>query len=104
MAEIFAGITTKAQRAVRDATGLILAIIGAGSAASVCEVIRSWFPEQTKTLSDETLAAIVSFIIFNWGDRIHERLSAFGFGMLLDSVGALIGGYVADLIKGLAKK
>jgi len=102
MSEILGGIVEKAK--LKDSIDFILAIVGAGSAGAVVETIRSWLPSQTQGMSDETLAAVVSFLIFYFGDRIHERLRPFGFGMFLDSVGAWVGGYTKSFWDMLKKK
>jgi hypothetical protein len=102
MAEIFGGIVEKAR--LRDSIDLILAIAGAGSSGALVDVVRSWLPEQTKGMTDETLAAVASFLIFYFGGRIHPRLTPFGFGAFLASVGAWAGGYLSGLWEMLKKK
>jgi hypothetical protein len=102
MSEILGGIVDKAK--LKDSIDFILAVVGAGSAGALVDTIRSWLPEQTKGMTDETLAAVASFLIFYFGDRIHKRLTPFGFGMLLDSVGAWVGGYTKSFWDMLKKK
>lgn len=104
MAEILGGIVAKARAAMTDGIDLLLAVIGAGASASVVEVVRSWFPEQTEGLTDETLAAAIGFALFYFGDRIHPRLVPFGFGVFLSSVGAWSSEWVAGIISMLKKK
>ena len=104
MSEILAGIVEKAKAAMTDGTDLILAIVGAGSSMAVLEVVRSWFPEQLEGVEDETLAAGIGFALFYFGDRIHPRLVAFGFGMFLASVGAWSAEFVEGFLLMLKKK
>ena len=104
MAEVLGGIVAKARSALTDGIDFVLAIIGSGASASVVEVVKSWFPEQTEGISDETLAAVVSFLIFYFGDRIHRRLTPFGLGMFLASVGAWSAEYTASIFEMFKKK
>ena len=104
MSEILAGIVEKARTAMTDGTDLILAIVGAGSSAAVLEVVKSWFPEQTEGIADETLAAGIGFALFYWGDRIHPKIVPFGFGMFLASVGAWSSEFVESFVLMLKKK
>jgi hypothetical protein len=55
-------------------------------------------------MTDETLAAVASFLIFYFGGRIHSRLTAFGFGAFLSSVGAWVGAYLSGFWSMLQKK
>jgi len=103
MSSIVSGITGKASNAVNTPSKLLVAIIGAGASASVVEVIKSWFPEQTAQLGDETIAAAVGFALFYFGDRIHPLVQSFGFGMFFSSVGAWSAGLVEQVI-GMFKK
>ena len=103
MAEVLKGVVDKAREAMKDGTDLVLAIIGAGSATAVLEVVRSWFPEQTEAIADETLAAGIGFALFYWGDRIHPRLVPFGFGVFLAAIGAWSSEWVAGIILMLKK-
>ena len=103
MAEVLGGLVSKARDAIRDEFDLLLAILGAGAPAAVVEAVRSWFPEQTEGIGDETLAAIIGFVIWYFGGRIHPRLVPFGFGMFLASVGAWSEGLVSQLL-GMLKK
>jgi len=104
MAEVLSGITEKAMRAVSDTSGLVVTMLGAGASASVASLIKSWFPEQTKTIADETLAAIAGFVMFYWGDRIHPLVSSFGFGVLIASVGSWSSEFVSGILAGFQKK
>ena len=104
MSEILAGVVTKSRAALTDGTDLLLVIAGAGSSAALVEVIRSWIPEQTEGMADETVVAIAGFIMFYYGNRIHERLTAFGFGVFIAGVGAWSSEWVAGIIGMLAKK
>ena len=99
---ILEGLIEKAK--VVDTTDLALAVVGAGASASVMEVVRSWLPEQTEDLSDEAVAAIASFLLFYYGDRLNPRVTSFGFGAFLSSVGAWTSGYTAGLFEMLKKK
>lgn len=98
MAEILGGITAKARGALTDGMDLVLAIMGSGAVATLVEIVKSWFPEQTSGMTDETIAALVSFVIFYWGDRIHKRLVPFGLGAFLSAVGAWSSEWIAGLL------
>ena len=100
---MLAGLTTKAQGAMSDMTGLILVIAGEGAGASIAEIVKSWFPDQTANLSDETLIAIVGFALFYFGDRIHKRLTSFGLGLFLSGVGAFTSSFIGGFL-GMLKK
>jgi len=104
MAEIVGGITGKAQRAVRDTTGLVCVILGEAAAKAVVDVVKSWAPDFAKNLTDEALASIVGFVMFYFGDKIHDRLSAFGLGVFLSGVGAYASGWVAPLMEMFKRK
>lgn len=104
MAEILGGIVAKARSALTDGIDFVLAIVGAGASASIVEIIKSWFPEQTAGMSDETIAAVASFLIFYFGDRIHRRLVPFGLGAFLASTGAWSSAYTASFFEMLKKK
>ena len=104
MAEVLGGIVAKTREALTDGIDLLLAIAGAGGSAAIVEVVRSWFPEQTEGLTDETLGAVIGFVLFYWGDRIHRRLVPFGLGVFLSSVGAFTSEWVASVIAMLKKK
>lgn len=88
MPEIMTGIVEKAVLAVSSTSNIVAAILGAGSGAAVAALLKKWFPEQTATIADETLATIVGFLMFYFGDRIHPLVSSFGFGILMASAGA----------------
>lgn len=103
MSEMLSGIVEKAQASVKDETDLIAAIAGAGGAAAIVEVVRSWFPSQTEGMADETVAAIGGFLLFYYGDRVHELLVPFGFGAFLSGVGAWSSEWVEGLILSLKK-
>jgi len=98
------GITDKASRSISDLTGFVLVVAGAGSGAAIVEVIKSWLPEQTAGLADEAIAAAVGFALFYFGDRIHPRLTSFGLGILISSVGAMTSSFTAGIIAMLTKK
>ena len=102
--EILAGIVTKARDAISDTKGLVLAIAGAGASAALVEIVRSWLPEQTEGMADETLAAAIGFLMFYFGDRLHPLLVPFGFGAFLASVGAWSSEWIAGIILMLKKK
>lgn len=104
MSEILAGIVEKAKAAITDGTDLILVVVGAGAPMALIGVIRSWAPEQTEGIADETLAAGVGFALFYFGDRIHKRLVPFGLGLFLASVGAWTSEFTEGLIGMLTKK
>lgn len=100
---MLAGLVEKFRTAITDGTDVILAVVGAGSGAALAEVVKSWFPEQTEEMTDETIALVAGFAIFYWGDRVHARLPAFGFGIFLAAVGAWTSEYVAGIILMLKK-
>ena len=104
MAAILGGIIDKARGAITDSIDFVLAVVGAGASASLVEIVRSWFPKQTEGMSDETVAAIASFLIFYFGDRIHRRLVPFGYGAFLSSVGAWSSQYTKDIFEMFKKK
>ena len=100
---ILAGFVDKIRTAITDTTDFALAVAGAGSGAALAEVVKSWFPEQTAEMADETIAMIAGFLLFYWGDRIHPRLQAFGLGVFLAAVGAWSSEFVAGFILMLKK-
>lgn len=104
MSEILGGIVAKAREAVKDGTGFALTVVGAGISASLAEIVRSWLPEQTKGVSDETVASVASFLLFYYGDKIHPRLVPIGFGAFMDSIGAWSSAYTKGIIDMLKKK
>ena len=104
MAEVLGGIVSKARAAITDGIDLLLVIVGAGSSATLVDIVKSWFPEQTSGISDETLAAVISFLIFYFGDRIHRRLVPFGLGAFIASTGAWASAYVSDFLEMFKKK
>jgi uncharacterized protein (DUF697 family) len=101
---VLEGIVTKVRESVRDFWDFVLVVVGNASASAIVETIRSWLPEQTKGLTDEALAAIVGFLMFYFGDKLHRRLVPFGFGVFLAGVGALASGYVSGLFEMFKKK
>lgn len=103
MAEMFAGIVDKARDCFKDSTGFVLVIAGNAATTAIVEAVRTWAPEWTEGVADETIAAVVGFIVFNWGDRIHERLTPFGFGMFIAGTGAWASAWVAPLFAMLKK-
>lgn len=104
MAEVLGDIMGKARAALTDTFDLILVIAGAGASLTIAEIIKSWFPEQTKDVKDETLAAAAGFAMFYFGNRIHPRLVPFGLGVLLASAGAWISEWVSGALSALKKK
>ena len=104
MSEVLGGVISKIREAVTDSIDLVLLVAGAGASGAVVEVVRSWLPEQTEGMADETIAAVVGFILFYWGDRISRRLVPFGLGVFLAGVGAWSSEYVSGIISMLAKK
>jgi len=101
---ILGGIISKVKAAVSDSIDLVMLIVGAGASGAITEVVKSWLPEQTAGMEDETIAAVVGFILFYWGDRIHKRLVPFGLGVFLSGVGAWSSSYVEGIISMLKKK
>lgn len=98
-----AGIMAKARDALADSFDLVLVIIGAGATAALVEVLKSWFPEQTATIADETIAAAAGFLLFYFGDKIHRRVAPFGLGAFLAGVGAWSSQFTASIILMLKK-
>lgn len=101
--EILAGFVAKIRTAITDTMDFVLAIAGAGASSAIVEVVRSWLPEQTEGLADETVAAAAGFVLFYFGDRIHRRLVPFGLGVFLAGVGAWSSEWVAGIILMLKK-
>jgi len=104
MAEFLGGIVARARMAITDWIDFLLVLAGAGTSATVVEIVRSWFPEQTKDIKDETLATAIGFLLFYFGGRIHSRLTAFGLGVFIASAGAWVGEYVKGFLEMLKKK
>ena len=104
MSEILGGIVEKARSAITDGTDLLICIAGAGATGALVEVIRSWLPEQTKGVADETLVAVAGFLLFYYGDRVHRLLVPFGFGVFLAGIGAWSSDFVAGIVLMLKKK
>lgn len=102
--KILGGIIDKMRAAITDTTDFLLIIAGAGSSAAVVAVVKSWFPEQTATIADETLAMGVGFALFYFGDRIHPRLVPFGLGVFIASIGAFASEWIGSVILMLQKK
>ena len=102
--DILGGLVAKAQATIGDGTDLALVIGGSAGAASVLEVVMSWFPEQTKDMKDETLAIIAGGLIWYFGERLHERLVPFGFGVLVEGAGGWASEWVSGIISMLKKK
>lgn len=104
MSEILSGIVEKARSSITDGTDLLAAVAGAGASGALVEVIRSWLPEQTTGMADETLAAVAGFLLFYYGDRVHRLLVPFGFGAFLAGVGAWSSEWVSGIVLMLKKK
>lgn len=97
------GITSKARTTITDGIDLLLVFVGSGTADTVLEIIKSWVPEQAKGLTDEQLMAVVGFILWYWGDKIHRRVVPFGFGILVQGAGKIVGPMVAGFLSGFTK-
>lgn len=104
MSEILSGLVYKARECIDDTIDLLLVIAGAGASSAVLEVVKSWFPEQTSSIADETLAAGIGFAMFYWGNRIHRRLAPFGLGIFISAVGAWSSAWISSIILMLKKK
>jgi len=104
MAAMLTGIVEKARGAITSGTDLILAVVGAGASAALVTVIKSWLPEQTAGMEDDTIAAIAGFLLFYYGDRIHPMLVPFGLGAFLSGVGAWSAEWTEGFILMLQKK
>lgn len=94
----------KARAALTTSVDLLLVIAGAGASSALVELIRSWLPEQTEGMADETLAAAMGFLLFYFGDRISPRLVPFGLGAFLAGVGAWSSEWISGIILMLKKK
>jgi len=103
LAEILGGIVDKARASITSGVDLLLVVAGAGASSAIAEVVKSWLPEQTATIADETLVIAVGFLLFYFGDRIHPKLVPFGFGMFISGVGAWSSAWIAGLITMLKK-
>jgi hypothetical protein len=104
MAEVLGGLVSKARECFSDTVDLLLVILGVASTSAVVEAVRSWLPEQTKTVAEETLASVIGFLLWYFGDKIHKRLTPFGFGIFLAGIGAWASSWVAPLFEMLKKK
>ncbi len=102
--EILSGIVEKASTCIVTSTDLIAAVAGAGSVGAIVEVIRSWAPEQTEGMADETVAAIGGFLLFYYGERFHPLAVPFGFGAFLSGVGVWSSEWTAGIVLMLKKK
>lgn len=104
MSEILGGIVEKAKSCVEDSTGLLLVIAGQAATTALVEAVRTWAPEVTEGVADETVASVAGFLLFYFGDRIHPRLKSLGFGILLAGIGAWASAWIAPLFEMLKKK
>ena len=102
--DILGGLVAKAQATIGDGTALALVVAGSAGAASVLEVVRSWLPEQTTGITDEVLSIIAGGLIWYFGERLHERLVPFGFGVLVYGAGGWAEEWVGGIISMLKKK
>lgn len=96
-------VTAKARATVTDTIDLILVLAGSGSADAVLNIVKSWLPEQTAGLTDEQLMAIVGFVLWYWGDKIHRRVVPFGFGVFVQGGGQIVGPMVSGLLQSFTK-
>jgi len=96
-------LVAKARATVTDGIDLVLLFIGNGSAETVLELIKSWIPEQAAALTDEQLTAVIGFVMWYWGDRIHHRLVPFGFGVFTNGAGKLIAPMVTGILESFKK-
>jgi hypothetical protein len=104
MAEVLGGLVSKARECFTDTIDLLLVILGVASTSAIVEAVRSWLPEQTAGVTEETLASVIGFILWYFGSKIHKRLSPFGFGVFLAGIGAWASSWVAPLFSFLKKK
>ena len=104
MAEVLKGVVDKVKAGITDEVDLILVIVGVGGSAAIAEVVKTWFPEQTADMGDETIVAIVGFLLFYFGDRLHARVVPLGIGVFLAGVGAMSEELVAGAFEMLKKK
>jgi len=103
MSEVLGGLVSKARATITDSLDLLLVFVGVGATDSLLAVVRSWFPEQTAGMTDEQLTAVIGFLIWYFGDRIHSRLVPFGFGVLASGVGEMLSGYISGIIESFKK-
>ncbi|MCM8802833.1 MAG: hypothetical protein NC827_05955 [Candidatus Omnitrophica bacterium] len=103
MAEFLGGLVTKARESIKDTLDFVLVIVGVSASSAVVEAVRSWFPEPTTGIADETVTSVVGFLLWYFGDKIHPRLSPFGFGIFLTGVGAWASSWIAPLFAFLKK-
>jgi len=104
MAEVLGGLVSKARECFTDTIDLLLVILGVASTSAVVEAVRSWLPEQTTGVTEETLASVIGFILWYFGGKIHKRLVPFGFGIFLAGIGSWASSWVAPLFAFLKKK
>lgn len=101
---MFEDIIDKARATIKDGPDLALVVAGSAGAGAVSAVVKSWLPEQTKELTDEKIAAIAGALAWYFGDKVHDRLVPFAFGVMLEGVGGLTEEWVSGIIKMLEKK
>lgn len=97
-------IVARAQKTISDGTDLALVVAGSAGAGSLAGVVRSWLPEQTAGVADEVLAAVAGFLMWQYGNRLHDRLVPFGFGILVEGVGGWASEWVSGILDMLKKK
>ena len=97
-------IVDKAKATIDDGFDLGLVVAGSGGAGALAAVVKSWLPEQTEGMADETVAAVAGGLLWYFGDRLHDRLVPFGFGVLLEGVGGMSQEWVSGIIEMLKKK
>jgi hypothetical protein len=95
-------ISRKASMTIGDSVDLLLVLAGSGSAASVLEIVKSWLPTGA-TLTDEQLMTALGFVLWWWGDKIHRRVVPFGFGILVQGGGQIVGPMVSGLLSSFTK-
>jgi|YelNatPaOPRAMG01_1025707.scaffolds.fasta_scaffold06577_20 hypothetical protein len=96
-------ISRKAGMTIGDSIDLLLVLAGSGSAATVLEIVKSWMPSIGGTLTDEQLMTALGFVLWWWGDKIHRRIVPFGFGILVQGGGQIIGPMISGILGSFTK-
>ena len=101
---VLEGIVEKARATIDDGVDLALVVAGSGGAGALAGVVKSWLPEQTKDMTDEVVAMVAGGLLWYFGDRVHDRLVPFGFGVLVEGVGGMTEEWVSGIIEMLEKQ
>lgn len=96
---VLGDLTTKFNQAVLDEIDFFLVLIGSGSSQKILELVKQYLPvEGFADLGDDALMAIIGYLAWNYGDRLHPRLVPLGLGMFIAGAGSFIGEFVNNVI------